>query len=791
MTRLIRIAYALQTYSGLLVMLLCLAAQSALAADPPPLSEAVMEVTSSAAEPGEMTVVLRGPEGQIYLEESDFARLRLHLPAAAPYLHEGHRFFDPRAIKGCTVSIDEAAQRAVVAAPASSLDTTHLSAAERRSPDITPASPGAFLNYQLSAQQIAGQNTGGAFAELGLFAGAGVLTSTTVARYGGIDNQLVRLDTTYTRDFPATLDTLNIGDAISDGGSWGNAVRYAGVRFSRNFGLRPDLLTTPLLATSGTATVPSTVDVFVNNQLVTSSQLPPGPFVIDRLPTVSGTGDVSVVVRDALGREQVLTQSFYTSAALLAAGLSQYSVNVGKIRDDYGLESNQYGPVLGEVSYRRGITDSITLEGHGEYLAGEAHAAGLNAAFGIGRIGVVNFTAATGGDASGTGFLSGVGIEHRGTNTSFIASSQWASRDFSQVGEPLDPDMRVRQRSLLQTGMGLGRFGSLSLAYVRQTYRDSPTQQTVGLTHSISFGRVGSLNLTLTQTRTAAQLSTPAQNSTSAYLIFVLPLDFRRAVTLTSVGGSGPGAPSNEVVASLTQSPPVGPGSGYRLSASTAGNYDADWRQQFHSADLELEVARNQGIDGRSAYLSGAMTFLDGQLNTTRSVNGSFAMVDVAGLADVPVYVENQLTAHTDASGKALLYNLRPYEANRISITPEDLPLDTTIAASSTVMAPPYRSGVIARFPVERVHSGTFRLITDDGKPVPVGATVTLQGAQFPVVIDGMVYVTGYDHGVAAEANWSGGHCSFRLEPPPPDDPLPDMGTIQCHEGLKATVRNR
>jgi len=772
-------------------MLLCLAAQSALAADPPPLSEAVMEVTSSAAEPGEMTVVLRGPEGQIYLEESDFARLRLHLPAAAPYLHEGHRFFDPRAIKGCTVSIDEAAQRAVVAAPASSLDTTHLSAAERRSPDITPASPGAFLNYQLSAQQIAGQNTGGAFAELGLFAGAGVLTSTTVARYGGIDNQLVRLDTTYTRDFPATLDTLNIGDAISDGGSWGNAVRYAGVRFSRNFGLRPDLLTTPLLATSGTATVPSTVDVFVNNQLVTSSQLPPGPFVIDRLPTVSGTGDVSVVVRDALGREQVLTQSFYTSAALLAAGLSQYSVNVGKIRDDYGLESNQYGPVLGEVSYRRGITDSITLEGHGEYLAGEAHAAGLNAAFGIGRIGVVNFTAATGGDASGTGFLSGVGIEHRGTNTSFIASSQWASRDFSQVGEPLDPDMRVRQRSLLQTGMGLGRFGSLSLAYVRQTYRDSPTQQTVGLTHSISFGRVGSLNLTLTQTRTAAQLSTPAQNSTSAYLIFVLPLDFRRAVTLTSVGGSGPGAPSNEVVASLTQSPPVGPGSGYRLSASTAGNYDADWRQQFHSADLELEVARNQGIDGRSAYLSGAMTFLDGQLNTTRSVNGSFAMVDVAGLADVPVYVENQLTAHTDASGKALLYNLRPYEANRISITPEDLPLDTTIAASSTVMAPPYRSGVIARFPVERVHSGTFRLITDDGKPVPVGATVTLQGAQFPVVIDGMVYVTGYDHGVAAEANWSGGHCSFRLEPPPPDDPLPDMGTIQCHEGLKATVRNR
>jgi len=787
MARLTRIAYALQTYSGLLLMMLW-AASAAMAADAPQLTEAVMEVTLSNSEPGEMVVVLRGPDGELYLEESDFRRLRLHLPPTAAYLHEGRRFFQPSAIKGCVVRIDEAAQRVLIGAPPASLDTTHLSAAERRSPDITPASPGAFLNYQLSAQQIDGRNIGGAFAELGVFAGAGVLTGTAVARYGSSDNQLVRLDTTYTRDFPATLETLNLGDAISDGASWGNAVRYAGVRWSRNFGLRPDLLTTPLLATSGTATVPSTVDVFVNNQLVTSSQLPPGPFVIDRLPTVSGTGDVSVVVRDALGREQVLTQSFYSSVTLLAPGLSQYSINLGKIRDDYALESNQYGPLLGEASYRRGITDAITLEGHAEYLSGEAHAAGLNAAFGIGRIGVINFTAANGGDSSGSGWLRGVGLEHRGTNTSFIASSLWAGSDFSQVGEPLDPAMRMRQRSLLQTGTGLGRFGSLSLAYVRQTYRDSPTQQTLGLTHSIRFGRIGTLNLTVTETRTAAQFSSGAQNSTSAYLIFVLPLDFRRAATLSTVGGSGPGAPANEVIASLMQSPPVGPGSGYRLSASTAGNYDADWRQQFNSADLELEAARNQGLDGRSAYLSGAMTFLDGQLNTTRSVSGSFAMVDVAGLADVPVYVENQLTTHTDATGRALLYNLRPYEANRISITPEDLPLDTTIGASSTIMAPPYRSGVIARFPVERVRSGTFRLVQDDGKPVPVGAVVTLKGAQFPVVLEGMVYVTGYDHGMSAEANWTGGHCIFRLEPPPPDDPLPDMGTVLCHVNRATTA---
>ena len=326
----------------------------------------------------------------------------------------------------------------------------------------------------------------------------------------------------------------------------------------------------------------------------------------------------------------------------------------------------------------------------------------------------------------------------------------------------------------------MGRFGSLSLAYVHQTYRESPSQQTVSLTDSVSFGRFGSLNLTLSRIHTAASFPTAAQDSTSAYLIFIVPFDGRRAATLTAVSGSGPGAPANEVIAGITQSPPVGPGSGYRFSASTAGNYDADWRQQFSGADLEVEAARNQGLDGRSAYLTGAMTFLDGQLNATRAINGSFAMVDVAGVPDVPVYVENQLTTHTDSSGKALLYNLRPYEANRISITPEDLPLDTAINATTAIMAPPYRSGVVARFPVERVRGGTFRLVTEDGKPVPVGAQVTLQGQVFPVVMDGVVYVTGFDHGTAAQASWKGGSCSFRLEPPPPDDPLPDMGTIRC-----------
>ena len=95
----------------------------------------------------------------------------------------------------------------------------------------------------------------------------------------------------------------------------------------------------------------------MNNQKVSSEVLPPGPFVIDRLPAVTGAGQVQVVVRDALGREQQVTQPFYSSLQLLAAGLSQYELDLGKVRRDYTTASVAYGPTMGSASYRRGLSD--------------------------------------------------------------------------------------------------------------------------------------------------------------------------------------------------------------------------------------------------------------------------------------------------------------------------------------------------------------------------------------------------------------------------------------------------
>jgi outer membrane usher protein len=144
------------------------------------------------------------------------------------------------------------------------------------------------------------------------------------------------------------------------------------------------------------------------------------------------------------------------------------------------------------------------------------------------------------------------------------------------------------------------------------------------------------------------------------------------------------------------------------------------------------------------------------------------------------VSFDNQPVARTDSNGVALVPNLRSFDVNRLSIDPLQLPLDAALTDSQVQIVPPYRSGNVVRFPVQRVHSGVFRLRRADGGPVPAGAVVKFQGEEFPVGLEGLTYVTGYDHGTTGEAHWSGGRCRFRLPPPPAGQPQPDIGIVAC-----------
>lgn len=754
-----------------------LVASLAWAADPGTLHEAAMQIVVNANSGGPTLIVLREDAGGLWLDQEDLDELHLLAPSVVPQPFQGRQYYPVAAIPGASVQYDEAAGRALLHVPAEAFAPNRVSAPAHAGPAITPASLGSFFNYSVSAQRYSGQNLAGGTMELGIFDSAGVLTSTAVERSINGTSDFVRLDTTFTRDFPARLETLQIGDTVTLPGNWGSSVRFGGIRWGTNFGLRPDMLTTPLLSAAGTAVVPSTVDVFVNNQKVATQNVPPGPFTIDQLPSVTGTGDVTLVVRNALGQQQVITQPFYSSATLLAPGLSLYDIDLGVARNDYTLESDRYASFTGAATYQRGLSSTLTVEAHGEFLGTQAYAAGIDLAGALNRYGILSATAADGGGEGHNGLLGGLSYSWQARWFSIALNSSIASSGYRQVNDATTVSGQFKSRNLAQVGVNLRHGTSLQLAYVVETFDAAQELRTMSLSYSQQLP--DNITLTLTGTRTMA-----TQNASSLFLLFTLPLSGRRSVTAGASLGQGPGAPPDEGGVMLVQTPPLGPGFGYRIGETSANNYTADGRWQTNAGDLEGMAVRNLGVAGQSLQWNGAATLLDGELRAARRVNDSFAVVDLGGLPEVPVYIENQLVTRTDDSGRALLHDLLPYQVNRISVDPTDLPLDTELDSRSIEVTPAYRSGIVVRFPVKRIRAGMFRLRLPTGGSVPEGAQVHYNGNDFTVGLDGRVYVTGYDHGSRGQAEWSGHSCSFRLPAPPAHDPQPDLGDITCSATL-------
>jgi outer membrane usher protein len=78
-----------------------------------------------------------------------------------------------------------------------------------------------------------------------------------------------------------------------------------------------------------------------------------------------------LVIRDIIGREQVITQPFYATSRLLKQGLHDYSYELGFARNNYGTDSNNYGRLLAVGTHRLGLTEQLTGEAHGEFLSNQ------------------------------------------------------------------------------------------------------------------------------------------------------------------------------------------------------------------------------------------------------------------------------------------------------------------------------------------------------------------------------------------------------------------------------------
>lgn len=721
----------------------------------------------------EPVLLLRHKDGHLLVRGEDLQRWRLRLPDIAPLSHHGNTYYPLDAMTGITYEVDDPHQILLLDVPAGQFLSTTLNG-RGEGGDVavpSPVSPGGFFNYDLSAGHNAGSTDIGGVLEVGIFNAKGVGVSNFLVNDQQGDSPVIRLETTWTQDRPTERASLRLGDAITAPGSSGRAVHFGGVQWATNFATQPGFVAFPLPGFTGEAVLPSTLELFVNNALRLSRDVPPGPFSIQDLPVITGQSEARMVVRDLLGREQIVSIPFYASPRLLQPGVDDFSYELGFVRNNYGIVSNDYGRFIATGTHRLGLTDGFTGEAHLELLR-DQQTLGLGSVWLVPAIGVFSASLAASHSKPGEGGLVALGFERQAGSLSLGGNVQLASLHFSQLG--LQPQEFAPKRvSQVFASFATTGSGSFTLSYADQDYRGRAEVKLMSANYSIRVGNLGFLGISANRI-----LSKESSNSLS--MIFTHLFGQRTSSSFNARHQSK----GDQALMQVQRSLPSGDGFSYRLVAG-AGISDrraADLSFQNSIGTYSLETEQSNGEIGLRANISGGIVRLGGKTFMSRRIDESFAVVQVPDYPDVHIYADNQEVARTDSHGTALIPRLRPYQRNRIRIEQADLPLDAEIDILELDAVPYLRSAALIQFPVKHSHGALLAIVLDNGSPLPAGAVVQIVGEdkKFPTGLRGEVYLTGLKSNISLRVDWHGQSCEIVVPFQPTSNPLPHLGTYVC-----------
>jgi outer membrane usher protein len=683
----------------------------------------------------------------------------------------GEAFYPLAALPGLEQRYDAATLTIALDLPPDAFEPSTLEA-KRPTNLAAVAGRGGFLDYDFLFLTGDGLRTRlDALFELGLFDQIGVLISGF--RAGDVANaerEFVRLDTTFTRDLPARRASLRVGDSLTEGGALGRPVRFGGLQWSSDFSTDPTFVTFPLPTIGGLASQPSVAEVFLNNSRRVTEEVPPGPFAIEDLPALTGAGELQLKVTDLLGRETVVTQSYYVSSRLLRAGLSEYSYELGFERDKFNEASFDYGKPLAAATHRYGITDGLTGEGHVE-LAEPQQALGAGGSVLLGTLGLLSGGVVGSRHGSEPGFAAFADYEYRADRFDVGLRSRYSSSGFRQLGLDERPARRVDQASF---GLNVYPFGRVGMLLVNADTREGPNRLSAAANYSVPIGP-GSFLVN------AVRTLDPDQEFaiTATYAISLTPVDSMSS----TVGWQEQGLRSRSQYSRGRGASDIGPS--YRLASETGHNarlVDATVRYDATMASGQVEATYQEGQKAMRASLDGALAYVDGHAGLTRQLGRAFGIVDLPGYSDVTVYVENREVGRTDADGQLFLPRLNPYQENHVRIRAEDLPLTAQIDVEEKIAVPFDRSGVGVTFDIEDNRTALATLLDAKGAPLPAGLElVGAEGAVRAQVADqGFAYITGSGDAAAALQSVPG-QPAFRCDLPAlPEEPMAQLGEIRC-----------
>ncbi|QVR69341.1 fimbrial biogenesis outer membrane usher protein [Acinetobacter sp. BHS4] len=715
-----------------------------------------ISVNSNASK--DLISVRQDQDRKLYIRSRDLKTLRLKMDAHIP----DNQWVCINDLNGIQFKYLENEQSLNLKVPSNMLTgySVDLSSQQITSPQLLKMKPlnAAILNYSLYNTITNDENVFSGTAE-GIFNSAIGNFSSGVLYNGSNETSYshekwVRLESKWQYVDPEKIRIYTLGDFISNSPDWGSSVRLAGFQWSSAYSQRGDIVTSALPQFSGSAALPSTLDLYVNQQKIYSGLVPSGPFDIKQLPFISGN-EVTLVTTDATGKQSITKKPYYFSSKILAKGINEFSVDVGIPRYNYGLYSNDYDDAtFASGAIRYGYSNSLTLSGGAEASTDGLSNLGTGFAKNIFGIGVINADIAASQYKDENGYSTLLGLEGRiSKNISFNTSYRKVFDNYfdlarvSQVRYLKDNQINAESQNYLnysaladeifRAGINYNFYAGYGvyLGYNQIKYSDNSYKL-------LSTNLSGSLDKNWGFYASAYK---DYENHKDYGIYFALRYTPSSKVNaITSVSSDSGSLRYRQEIFGLSE-PQIGSfgWGGYVERDQDAQENNASIYASYRARAAYLTGRYNRFGDNDQVALSatGSLVAAAGRIFAANEIGDGYAVVTNAGPQSQILNGGVNLGA-TDKSGRFLIANLRPYMSHHIYLDPSYLPLEWEVSSTNQTAFVGYRQGTLVDFGAHQVISGLVKLVDQNNSPLMPGYAVQINSQQDGIVgYDGEVFI--------------------------------------------------
>jgi outer membrane usher protein FimD/PapC len=559
--------------------------------------------------------------------------------------------------------------------------------------DVGASPRGALLGYDLSVYTKDNGKIGASLAhDLRANVASGTLYHT--GQYG--ENGYIRGMTTWSKDLYKQGLRVQAGDVFSGGRSLASPVNLGGVRIGTDRGLRSEPMY-PVPLVGGLADTRSTAELLINGGRGQSQQVEPGPYQFSNLYLSGGLSDISVITKDASGREVLTNRSFYTMPSMVKKGGLEWDVELGLVRQGSASDTYKTPAVVGQMAY--GLSDSWTVSA-GVQSTGKKTNVSVGTIVSMGKAGAISLDLAKGDK----GNAYSVAYERRTRGLTVGASHTKYSDDYWELAHERG-STPFRTKSLTTASVGYGRDnwrGDLS-------YSNADTAQ--GKEQRVSARMRYEINSANTVSAYASK------NMTTGEVTAALGWQHKFG---PSVSGTSTiqFKPTREATASLAgqhtlRNVPVS----WQVS-SDGDNHYGNVRADFSKATLSADISGHSARVG----VEGGLWIGEGGVIPTKKPYGSFVVAEVEDTKGAVVAGTGSVVK-TNTRGFAVIANTAPLLKQPLSVDTQSIPMDMQLDNPISDAVAPRGGGAKVTFRKTTDTLRTYRIYVG-GKPIEGGQAI-------------------------------------------------------------------